>query len=162
SGRRRQSSLRPRRLSAPAAPLSCMRRRRPERQSQANGAGSSLRNMSLSHDNVMRDGTMQTRNRLNEVRSRRGVAVAQLARQVGVSRQTIYAMEAGDYVPNTTLALQLARALEVPVEELFMLEGDQPQPAKPAPVELLGPTTHAGQPVQLCRVGKHTIGVSAA
>lgn len=43
-----------------------------------------------------------------------------------------------------------------------MLEGEQPQRAKPAPVELLGPATHAGQPVQLCRVGKNTVGVSAA
>jgi DNA-binding XRE family transcriptional regulator len=38
-----------------------------------------------------------------------------LAHLVGVSRQTIYAMEAASYVPNTTVALKLARVLEVGV-----------------------------------------------
>ena len=40
---------------------------------------------------------------------------------VGISRQTIYAMEAASYVPNTAVALKLARALEVGVEDLFAL-----------------------------------------
>src|ERR1035438_5580306 len=40
-------------------------------------------------------------NRLAETRKRRGVGAAGLAGRVGVSRQTIYAIEAGTYVPNT-------------------------------------------------------------
>jgi putative molybdopterin biosynthesis protein len=71
-------------------------------------------------------------------------------------------MEAGDYVPNTAVALQLARALEVRVEELFFLEQEPAAPPKTAPVELLGAPAHVGQPVQVCRVGNNIVGVSAA
>ena len=54
------------------------------------------------------------------------MAAARLAHQVGVSRQTIYAIEDGSYVPNTTVALKLARVLAVSVEDLFTLP-DEPQ-----------------------------------
>ena len=87
--------------------------------------------------------------------------MAQLARQVGVSRQTIYAMEAGDYVPNTTVALQLAKALETGVEEIFTLEDDAPAPAALAPLEWLGAGAQPGEPLQLCRVGNRTLGIPA-
>ncbi|AMJ64080.1 helix-turn-helix transcriptional regulator [Hymenobacter sp. PAMC 26628] len=46
----------------------------------------------------------------------------ELARRIGVSRQTINAMEAGKYVPSTALALKLARVFGKPVEQLFGLE----------------------------------------
>ena len=105
---------------------------------------------------------MPTTNKLQEIRKRRGIGAAQLARSAGVSRQTIYAMEAGDYVPNTTVALQLARVLEVSVESLFALEAGQQALAPPVPVEWLGSRTEPGQPVQLCRVGKRILAVSAA
>lgn len=101
-----------------------------------------------------------TRTELPRIRQRRGMSAAQVAALAGVSRQTIYAIEAGDYVPNTTLALQLARILEVRVEELFHLENDVTPLAKPISVELLG-DARPGQPVQLCRVGKRMIGVAA-
>ena len=65
---------------------------------------------------------METLTHLREIRERRGIPAAALAKHVGVTRQTIYAIEAGDYVPNTTVALQLARILEVSVGELFSLE----------------------------------------
>jgi DNA-binding XRE family transcriptional regulator len=60
-------------------------------------------------------------NRLRILRRKRGIAAAQLARTVGVARQTIYAVEAGSYVPNAAVALRLARVLEVSVEDLFLL-----------------------------------------
>ncbi len=60
-------------------------------------------------------------NHLGTLRQKRGISAAQLARTVGVTRQTIYAMEAGSYVPNTAVALRLAQALEVKVEDLFTL-----------------------------------------
>jgi putative transcriptional regulator len=47
---------------------------------------------------------------------------AQLAERVAVSRQTIIAIERGDYNPSVKLALQLARTLRTPVETLFELE----------------------------------------
>ena len=46
----------------------------------------------------------------------------QLARAVGVSRQTIHAVERGKAEPSITLALKLARLFEMKVDELFMLE----------------------------------------
>ncbi|MSV34033.1 MAG: helix-turn-helix domain-containing protein [Bryobacterales bacterium] len=101
-----------------------------------------------------------TRTELPRIRQRRGMSAAQIAALAGVSRQTIYAIEAGDYVPNTTLALQLARILEVRVEELFHLENDIAPLPKPVTVELLG-DARQGQPVQLCPVGKRLIGVAA-
>jgi molybdate-binding protein/DNA-binding XRE family transcriptional regulator len=103
---------------------------------------------------------METRTQLNPIRERRGVSAAQLAKLAGVSRQTIYAIEAGDYVPNTTLSLQLAQILEVRVEDLFCLEPANPAPTRPVSVDLLNPeAAHKGQPVQICRVGTHSIGV---
>ena len=46
----------------------------------------------------------------------------QLADMVGISRQTIVAIERGDYSPSVKLALLLAEKLEAQVEELFILE----------------------------------------
>ncbi|MBM3812672.1 MAG: helix-turn-helix domain-containing protein [Acidimicrobiia bacterium] len=103
---------------------------------------------------------MQTRNRLRECRERRGISAAALAREAGVSRQTIYAMEAGSYVPNTTVALELARALEASVEELFWLEGEAAAPQmEQARLLEHGQGSAPGQSVQLCRVGKQLIAV---
>src|SRR5437764_1606731 len=91
------------------------------------------------------------------------MSAAQLAKLAGVSRQTVHAIEAGDYVPNTALALQLAQFLEARVEDLFSLEQAAVAP-KPVTVDLIGPAEplRKGQPVRICRVGKQLIGVSAA
>jgi putative molybdopterin biosynthesis protein len=105
---------------------------------------------------------METRTQLKEIREQRGVSAARLAKLAGTSRQTIYAIEAGDYVPNTALALQLGKILEVRVEDLFRLEGEPAAPSPPMTVDLIANgAPHKGQPVQLCRVGNRTIGVSA-
>lgn len=45
-----------------------------------------------------------------------------LADAVGVSRQTIIAIERGNYVPSVALALKISQFFEVPVEELFTLQ----------------------------------------
>jgi molybdate-binding protein/DNA-binding XRE family transcriptional regulator len=94
-------------------------------------------------------------NNLALLRQRRGLAAAHLAEMAGVSRQTIYAMEAGTYVPNTAVALKLARLLEVRVEELFALPGDLPPPEFRMEQAALLPGLEMpleGQPVELCRV----------
>ena len=67
-------------------------------------------------------------NHLAKFRQQRGFSAAQLAGLIGVSRQTIYAMEAGTYVPNTALALKLAKALETTVEQLFCLSSEDQEP----------------------------------
>lgn len=46
----------------------------------------------------------------------------QLAEAIGVSRQTINAIESGRFVPSTMLALKMARLFGKSVEELFQLE----------------------------------------
>jgi molybdate-binding protein/DNA-binding XRE family transcriptional regulator len=109
---------------------------------------------------------MDVGNTLSELRTRRGFSAAQLAAAVGVSRQTIYAMEAGSYVPNTLVALKLAQVLEVKVEALFWLEKKKTQPASTAEVELLpwappGWSAAPGQPLHLCSVGNRLIAVPA-
>ncbi len=49
----------------------------------------------------------------------------QLAQRLGVSRQTIHAIEANKYVPSTVLALKLAQLFNKQVGEIFRLdEGD--------------------------------------
>lgn len=62
-------------------------------------------------------------NRLRALRTERDLTQAALAELVGVSRKTINTVENGVFVPSTTLALKLARALGRPVEEIFFLEG---------------------------------------
>ncbi|WP_437125360.1 helix-turn-helix transcriptional regulator [Flavobacterium enshiense] len=47
---------------------------------------------------------------------------AELAEKIGVSRQTINAIEAGKYVPSTVLALKIAKLFEKPVNDIFELE----------------------------------------
>lgn len=47
-----------------------------------------------------------------------------LAIQVGVTRQTIIALEAGKYVPSLLLALRIARAFDVSVEDVFQLQDE--------------------------------------
>ena len=59
--------------------------------------------------------------RLREVRTAAGLTQAELADKVGVSRQTVNTVETGVFVPSTPLALSLARALGVTVEDLFWL-----------------------------------------
>ena len=100
--------------------------------------------------------------RLGEVRRRRALSAATLARQAGISRQTVYAMEAGSYVPNTAVALRLSRILEVPVEELFHLEEPAPESAASVKAHVIGSSELArGIPVELCRVAGKLVGVPA-
>ncbi|THD57131.1 helix-turn-helix transcriptional regulator [Phenylobacterium sp.] len=60
-------------------------------------------------------------NSLRQARSDRGWTQAELAERVGVSRKTINTVENGVFVPSTTLALKLARAMQTTVEALFQL-----------------------------------------
>ena len=47
---------------------------------------------------------------------------ADLAKKVGVTRQTINAMEKNKYVPSTVLALKISQLFKKPVEEVFFLD----------------------------------------
>ncbi len=104
-------------------------------------------------------------NHLTALRQKRGFSAAELAQRTGISRQTIYAIESGSYVPNTGVALRLARLLEVTVEDLFALPPDASSPTLPSEQVTLLPDAdapHAGDPMQLCRVDKQTVASAAS
>lgn len=99
-------------------------------------------------------------NRLSLIRKSRGVGASDLARRVNVSRQTIHAIEAGTYVPNTEVALNLARALEVSVDDLFALKKDLTPTAESLPAAVLSVTAPVkGHPVRICEVGSQWVSV---
>ena len=61
-------------------------------------------------------------NRLKERRTELGFTQAELAEKVGVTRKTVNTVENGVFTPSATLAIKLARALGLRVEELFWIE----------------------------------------
>lgn len=67
---------------------------------------------------------MPLNNRLKEYRARINVNQTEMGRLVGVSRQTISQIERGDYSPSVTLALKIAKVLNVRVEDIFSYEED--------------------------------------
>lgn len=62
------------------------------------------------------------KNTIKVERAIKNITQAELASRVGVSRQTINAIELGKYVPSTLLALKLSREFGKPVNEFFALE----------------------------------------
>ena len=63
------------------------------------------------------------KNKLRDLRSERSLSQADLATQLGVSRQTVNAIETGKYDPSLPLAFKLAEVFEKTIEELFTPEG---------------------------------------
>ncbi|MDZ4110729.1 MAG: helix-turn-helix transcriptional regulator [Brevundimonas sp.] len=61
-------------------------------------------------------------NRLKVLRAERNWSQAELADRLGVSRQTVNALETGRYDPSLPLAFKIARVFEQPIESIF-LEG---------------------------------------
>ncbi|PLY39322.1 transcriptional regulator [Janthinobacterium sp. ROICE36] len=55
-------------------------------------------------------------------RARMDLTQAEVAERAGITRKSINAIESGQMVPSTILALKLARALGLTVEELFSLQ----------------------------------------
>ena len=61
-------------------------------------------------------------NRLKELRARFDLTQEELAQRVGVTRQTIIAIEGKRYNPSTLLALKIAEVFDLPLEEVFWLK----------------------------------------
>lgn len=62
------------------------------------------------------------RNIVRQLRKQAGLRQEDLARALGVSRQTVIAIENDKYNPTLELAMKIARLLKLPVEEIFFLE----------------------------------------
>lgn len=60
------------------------------------------------------------RNIVRQLREKKGWSQGELARRLGVSRQTINAVETDKYDPSLPLALRMARLFDVPVPQLFI------------------------------------------
>ena len=65
------------------------------------------------------------KNRLEEMRLKKGLTQQELADQVFVSRQTIISLENGRYNPSILLAFRLSRLFEVKIEELFIYSNEE-------------------------------------
>jgi putative transcriptional regulator len=61
-------------------------------------------------------------NRLKDFRTELGLTQAELAERIGVTRKTVNTVENGVFTPSATLAIKLAQALGVSVEQLFWIE----------------------------------------
>lgn len=61
-------------------------------------------------------------NTLKVERAIHNLTQAKLAEMIGVSRQTVNAIELNKYVPSTVLALKISKIFEKPVNEIFFLE----------------------------------------
>jgi putative transcriptional regulator len=67
-----------------------------------------------------RCGTLTVENRLRVLRAETGISQGELALKLGVSRQTINAVETDKYDPSLPLALRLAKVFGVPVDAIFL------------------------------------------
>ncbi|MGG2067151.1 MULTISPECIES: helix-turn-helix transcriptional regulator [unclassified Bacillus (in: firmicutes)] len=64
-------------------------------------------------------------NRVKELRARFNFTQSVLAEKVGVTRQTIAAIEKGDYVPSLLLALMICDVFSLQMEEVFVLQKEE-------------------------------------
>ncbi len=65
------------------------------------------------------------KNRLHVLRAEREWSQADLADRLGVSRQTVNALEAGKYDPSLPLAFKISHLFELKIEEIFFPEADK-------------------------------------
>lgn len=61
-------------------------------------------------------------NKIKELRQQQQITQEQLAVMLKVSRQTIIAIEKGNYVPSLLLAMQISEYFELPIEQIFKIQ----------------------------------------
>lgn len=66
------------------------------------------------------------KNDLRVLRAKHDLTQADLAAKLGVSRQTVNAIETGKYDPSLPLAFKIARVFDLAIEEIFSAEGSEP------------------------------------
>jgi len=75
--------------------------------------------------------TNELKNQIRRLRFENGEMTQQeLADRVGVTRQTIIAIEAGKYAPSLPLAMRIAQTFGVPIEQVFQYENDSTLPPR--------------------------------
>jgi len=62
------------------------------------------------------------KNRIEEIRKERGIRQDELAKMLGVSRQTISSLETGRYNPSIFLAYKIAKLFDMTIEDVFIFE----------------------------------------
>ncbi len=67
---------------------------------------------------------MSITNRLRELRARYRMSQEELAKKVGVTRQTIIAIENGKYLPSLRLAFKIAKVFGMKIEDIFIFDED--------------------------------------
>lgn len=65
------------------------------------------------------------KNKVSIVRQNNGMTQEELALKVGVTRQTIIALEKGNYVPSVLLSLKIAKVFKQEVEKIFILSNEK-------------------------------------
>ena len=71
------------------------------------------------------EGELRMRTRIKEFRARYDLTQEDLARKIGVRRETILFIEKGKYNPSLNLAHDIAKALQTTIDELFIFEDDK-------------------------------------
>jgi len=66
--------------------------------------------------------------RIKEYRARYSITQEELAKKVGVRRETIVFLEQGKYNPSLKLAHDVAKALHTTIDDLFIFDDDEPGP----------------------------------
>jgi putative transcriptional regulator len=62
------------------------------------------------------------KNRIEEIRTKKGIRQEEFAKLMGVSRQTISSLENGRYNPSIMLAYKIAKYFDMSIEEVFIFE----------------------------------------
>ena len=65
------------------------------------------------------------KNRIEEIRKGRGIRQEELAKSMGVSRQTISSLENGRYNPSILLAYRIAKYFGMTIEEVFVFDEEE-------------------------------------
>lgn len=65
---------------------------------------------------------MAIKNEVKNLRTKTRMTQEELARKVRVSRQTIIALEKGNYTPSVMLALKISRFFKKPLEQIFTIK----------------------------------------
>lgn len=65
---------------------------------------------------------MKVINHIREIRMKKGISQTKMAKDLQITRQTIFAIEKNKYNPSLELALKLIAYFDVPIEDLFYLE----------------------------------------